>query len=545
MGLINLKRLAIGSKRLFKMSPSKRFNGSSTTTFSLYQAIVNQDNGGKIAVTDQFGNLTYDQLKTNSDLISGAIRRELGENARISLLCGNNSRYIQAMLAIWKSGNVAVPLCQSHPPESLKYYVTDSESSSVIVENQKFKDIVQTFLETAGKKVFLLDDLLATGVTTNNEHESQEDAMLLYTSGTTGSPKGVVITADNIKSQIQNMMTVWQWSQHDTILHTLPLHHVHGVVNCLLTPLNAGAKVVMEPKFDADKVWASLLDNPDVNVYMAVPTIYVKLIQKHESFNDKKKDLIKQKLMEKMRLMVSGSAALPTPILHKWHSISGHTLLERYGMTEIGMALTNPYDQNQRLAGYVGIPFPNVTARIVKQGSENQVLVEGGYDGSQVMAKGDLSGDLQIKGPSVFRCYYNRAEATKKEFTEDGWFKTGDTAQYDPEARAYKILGRTSVDIIKSGGYKIGALNIERVLLEHPSITDVAVCGVPDETWGQRVGAVIVASEALQLKSLNEWAKEKLPKYCLPTLLKQMDELPKNAMGKVNKKELVKIAFPV
>jgi len=308
----------------------------------------------------------------------------------------------------------------------------------------------------------------------------------------------------------------------------------------------------VEPKFDAEKVWDHLLHTLDVNVFMAVPTIYVKLIQAHGSLSDEIRPLVKRKLVEKMRLMVSGSAALPTPVLQQWLEISGHTLLERYGMTEIGMALTNPYNQDDRKPGHVGQPFPNVQVRIVAAGSEDDVLVEGHYKGShRVKGAGsaedsDLVGDLQVKGPSVFRCYYNRAEATAKEFTADGWFKTGDTAQFHPDTGSYKILGRTSVDIIKSGGYKIGALDVERVLLEHPLIKEVAVVGVEDDTWGQRVGAVVVVSgdTSLELAQVNEWAKDRLPKYCLPTLLCLMDEIPKNAMGKINKKELVKVAFP-
>lgn len=256
--------------------------------------------------------------------------------------------------------------------------------------------------------------------------------------------------------------------------------------------------------------------------------------------------------------MVSGSAALPTQVLNQWHKISGHILLERYGMTEIGMALTNPYDQDSRKPGHVGNPFPTVHVRIVKPGTDDQILAEGDCDSTRVHrdietseTPDDIVGDLQVKSPSVFRCYYNKPEATNKEFTADGWFKTGDTAQYEPsKARngngTFKIVGRTSVDIIKSGGYKIGALEIERIFLEHPNIKDVAICGVPDLTYGQRVGAVVVMNaESLdfELNNLRDWAKTKIPHYSLPTKLKIMEELPRNAMGKVNKKELVKIAF--
>ena len=263
-------------------------------------------------------------------------------------------------------------------------------------------------------------------------------------------------------------------------------------------------------------------------------------------------------MSEKLRLMVSGSAALPTQVLNQWQKISGHILLERYGMTEIGMALTNPYDQDLRKPGHVGNPFPTVNVRIVKPGTDNQILAEGDCDSTRVHrdieiseTPDDIVGDLQVKSPSVFRCYYNKQEATKKEFTADGWFKTGDTAQYVPSNTrdgkgSFKLVGRTSVDIIKSGGYKIGALEIERIFLEHPDIKDIAVCGVPDPTYGQRVGAVIVLNDkspGLELDDIRKWAENQMPHYSMPTKLKIMEELPRNAMGKVNKKELVKIAF--
>ena len=265
-------------------------------------------------------------------------------------------------------------------------------------------------------------------------------------------------------------------------------------------------------------------------------------------------------LSQNVRLMVSGSAALPTPVLDQWQKISGHVLLERYGMSEIGMALTNPYEQDSRKPGHVGNPFPSVNVRLVKTGTDDQVIVEGDSESSKMhrdIESGDknvdIVGDLQVKSSSVFRCYYNKPDATKKEFTSDGWFKTGDTAQYVPSPSitgegTFKILGRSSVDIIKSGGYKIGALEVERILLEHPNIKDVAVCGVEDITYGQKVAAVIVLNQtnsSIELTELRSWCKDKMPHYTMPTVLKIMDELPRNAMGKVNKKELIKVAFTV
>jgi len=253
---------------------------------------------------------------------------------------------------------------------------------------------------------------------------------------------------------------------------------------------------------------------PPLTLFMAVPTIYSKLIKEYEGMvpEEQKKAT---KSLEKLRLMVSGSAALPVPILEGWKAISGHTLLERYGMTEIGMALSNPL-KGERIPGTVGFPLPGVQARLV-------------------------DGELRIKGPQVFQEYLNKPEATKASFDEEGWFKTGDTAEVDNHGR-YTILGRSSVDIIKSGGYKISALDIERVLLEHPSISEVAVVGVPSTEWGQVIAALIVPNKKtpnLTLHDVQEFAKQKLAPYKVPRLAHFVDEIPKNAMGKVNKKSLV------
>ncbi len=190
------------------------------------------------------------------------------------------------------------------------------------------------------------------------------------------------------------------------------------------------------------------------------------------------------------------------------------------------------------------MPFPKVEARIVNQ--DNQVLVQADHESGKILSKKDNnepSGDLQIRGPNVFKEYFNRPEATEKEFTNDGWFKTGDTAQFD--GNSFKILGRSSVDIIKSGGYKISALHVERLLLENPAIQDIAVVGLEDLTWGQKVAAVIVldGGSDLTLEDLRRWCKGRMPDYLIPTVLKVLDEMPRNHMGKVNKKELVKSVF--
>jgi malonyl-CoA/methylmalonyl-CoA synthetase len=227
-----------------------------------------------------------------------------------------------------------------------------------------------------------------------------------------------------------------------------------------------------------------------------------------------------------MRLMVSGSAALPASIHERWHQLTGHHLLERYGMTEIGMALSNPL-HGERRPGCVGQPLPGVEIRLI------------GDDGHEV-AETLLPGEIQVRGPTVFREYWNRPDATRDSFI-DGWFRTGDIAV--PDRGSYRILGRASVDIIKSGGYKLSALEIETALLDHPAIRECAVVGLPDAEWGELTAAAVTlhAAQSLDLDTLRHWCRDRLSFYRIPRRLLVVDSLPRNAMGKVNKPEVRKL----
>ncbi|XP_078689128.1 malonate--CoA ligase ACSF3, mitochondrial-like [Branchiostoma floridae x Branchiostoma belcheri] len=288
-----------------------------------------------------------------------------------------------------------------------------------------------------------------------------------------------------------------------------------------------------------------------MNVFMAVPTVYAKMIEHYDRHYTKPRvrDYVRAVCREKVRLMVSGSAALPQPIMERWEEITGHRLLERYGMTEIGMALSNPLHGDRR-AGTVGKPLPGVEVRIVQQtsaaGSQNTTVVaQGNHSYTQVFpGLEEQEGELLVKGPGVFKQYWNRPDATTDAFTQDGWFKTGDTAVL--RDGYFSILGRTSVDIIKSGGYKISALDVERHLLAHDGIADCAVVGVSDMTWGQRVAAILVLRKgaSLSLGELKDWGKDRMPSYIIPSEIKIVPVLPRNAMGKVNKKDLLKEFFP-
>ena len=346
---------------------------------------------------------------------------------------------------------------------------------------------------------------------------------MVYTSGTTGRPKGVVTTHANLRAQVTSLIAAWEWTVGDAILLVLPLHHVHGIVNVLACALWAVARCEMLAKFDGPRVWGRLADD-DLTLFMAVPTIYNKLIAAWEAAPPERQRAYAAGCA-RLRVMISGSAALPIRTLERWQAISGHVLLERYGMTEIGMALSNPL-RGERRPGFVGTPLPGVEVRLVDEQGRP--------------AQPGTPGEIEVRGPNVFLEYWRRPDATAQAF-RDGWFRTGDMAVL--EQGAYRILGRTSVDIIKSGGYKISALEIEDVLRAHPAIAECAVVGVEDAEWGERICAAVELRDdvTLALEELQRWAKQRLAPYKVPRALRCVAALPRNAMGKVTKPEVARL----
>jgi malonyl-CoA/methylmalonyl-CoA synthetase len=312
------------------------------------------------------------------------------------------------------------------------------------------------------------------------------------------------------------MVEAWDWTAADRIVCVLPLHHVHGLVNVTFTSLSVGAVLETPGGFDAIKTWERLASG-DVTIFMAVPTVYSRLVRAWLDADEATKARWSSRAAL-LRLMVSGSAALPVSTLEQWREISGHVLLERYGMTELGMALGNTLDR--RVPGHVGWPFPGVEVRIV---SEDVVDVP----------DGDV-GELLVRGTQVFNRYLNRPDATAESFV-DGWFRTGDVAQQTPDG--YRLLGRASVDIIKSGGEKVSALDIEEVFRTHPAIADCAVVGLPDEEWGERVAMAWIADSADRPTDaeFRAWGKERLAPAKVPFNYLCIGELPRNPMGKVTK----------
>jgi malonyl-CoA/methylmalonyl-CoA synthetase len=479
---------------------------------------------GRRAVIATEGAFTYRGLleasaQVASRLLEGA--SDLREQ-RAAFLAPSGFHYVAVQWGIWRAGGVAVPLCVTHPQAEIEYVLADADISILIV-SPEFENVARLLAASRQCRLLFTTEIFEAALTPLPEIHGSRRAMILYTSGTTSKPKGVVTTHDNLAAQTTSLITAWEWTSADHILHVLPLHHIHGVINVLTCALWAGATCEMLPKFEAERVWQRFAQG-GLTLFMAVPTIYVKLIAAWEAAS-REEQIAWSNAARQMRLMVSGSAALPVRVLEKWRAISGHVLLERYGMTEIGMALSNPL-RGERRAGYVGAPLPNVEVRRVDEAGN-------------VIAH-ETPGEIQVRGPNVFLEYWRKPEATRAAFRE-GWFCTGDIAVV--ENNGYRILGRASVDIIKTGGYKVSALEIEEVLREHSSIAECAVVGVADEEWGERVCVALVLRERneLSLVELREWARTRLAAYKLPTRLLALPELPRNVMGKVEKREIVKL----
>lgn len=488
----------------------------------------------------------------------------------------NDQRLIHAVtfLAILASHAIAVPLAPSFPPSELRY-VLDHSQSCALLSSAKFaklaSEVLKEDLESKPKSVQL--EKIQQGSQDTSSIEWTEDittgesGLMLYTSGTTARPKGVLLHQSVLAAQALSLLEAWKYSPKDRLLHVLPLHHIHGTVNALVTPLMAGSTIEFLFPFTTDGVWNRLaapflpdakLSQPRITFLTAVPTVWSRLIQSHPQLLEETQKATKTAInRQNLRLNISGSAALPTPTKQAWTDLSsGNVLLERYGMTEVGMALSCGLDDNDRIDGAVGWPLPSVEARLVDPDTHETIS-----DNQE-----DKSGEIQLRGPTIFRGYWQNPEATAKEFTTDGWFKTGDMAVRKTHSNtgtgssgswaqgpAYHILGRQSADIIKTGGEKVSALEIERQLLSLDAVAECAVVGLDSETWGQKVAAIVVLSDAGKTagKEGKEWGamdmrralKSRLVAYKIPQDLKVVEQIPRNAMGKVNKKKLVAKVF--
>ncbi|KAM0335468.1 hypothetical protein ACHAQA_000516 [Verticillium albo-atrum] len=528
----------------------------------------------------RYGELLGDVRRARDELQAAAGKPAL-DGERIAFLVENSYDYVVTLLAALAARSIAVPLSPAFPAAELQYILNQSEAS-LLVSSAKFaakaRDVLATELASKPAQLELQKHVGGAAHETVELEDSNpgEAGMMLYTSGTTNRPKGVLLPQSVLTAQSQSLIEAWEYTPKDHLLHVLPLHHIHGTVNALLTPLFAGSTIEFLFPFNPDAVWNRLAApftpsstspaKEKITFFTVVPTVYSRLLSSHKSLPAALAEPAREAVSpDNMRLAISGSAALPTPVKEAWRRLShGTLLLERYGMTEVGMALSCGLAPADRADASVGWPLPSVEARLVDTDT-GAVIPEG----DRIDASGrERTGEIQLRGPTVFREYWRNPTATAKEFVADAdgrgpWFKTGDVAvrravegagigEAQPWAKGdmYFIQGRQSADIIKTGGEKVSALEVERELLTLGEVAEAAVVAVPSGKWGQKVGAVVILDRDV-LPEGKTWSpmdmrralRGRLANYKIPQVLKVVDHIPRNAMGKINKKELVKEVF--
>jgi malonyl-CoA/methylmalonyl-CoA synthetase len=467
-----------------------------------------------------------DQLVAQTAMYLQSLGVQPGD--RVALQLTKSLEFILLHLATIRLGAITLPLNLAYPPDEIEYFLGDSgaklfftlESSKEKIQSiqprlPELKECI--FLDPADPSQF---ELLISGyqslISNSLISDLSETAVIIYTSGTTGRPKGAEITHANLISNLKALHEAWGWQPDDVLLHVLPIFHVHGLFVALHGALHAGATTLLMREFDAHRT-LQMLASGQCTVFMAVPTIHQRLLDVPDA---------SQFDLSGVRLITSGSDRLPDEVFSGYQQTFHYTLLERYGMTETGMNCSNPLYGERRL-GSVGLPLSGVEVRVVNP------------ENDRLLPEGDI-GEVQLRGPNVFKGYWKQPQKTAESFTADGWFRTGDLGFCGPDG--YLTLCGRSKDLIISGGLNIYPPEVERVLAEHPSVAACAVIGCPDREWGERVTAVVVLNrgESVSGPDLIAFCRERLAPYKSPKSIIFRDELPRNAMGKVQKAELRK-----
>ena len=470
--------------------------------------------------TDSGLNYSWRDLERGTAMMANLLESlKLPAGARIAVQVEKSVEAMMLYLATLRAGYIFLPLNTAYQSAEIEYFIGNAEPAVVVCASRNFGWVSKIAFKAGTQNVFTLDDdrtgsLLDRTSHCSAEHEiairDEDDlAAILYTSGTTGRSKGAMLSHGNMLSNARVLKDYWGWKPGDVLIHALPIFHVHGLFVALHGALINGSKMIWLSRFDAKLVVKKL---PEASVFMGVPTLYVRLLAEPG---------LTLEACRNMRLFVAGSAPLLIETFNDWQQRTGHTILERYGMSETAMLTSNPYAGGERRGGTVGFALPGVQVRV--QDDEGQAL-----------SAGEVGG-IQVSGPNVFKGYWRMPEKTKEEFTADGFFKTGDVGKID--AQGYITIVGRSKDLIISGGYNVYPAEVEACINDMPGVAESALIGVPHPDFGEAGVAVIIAKPGAALEAdrivaalKSQLANFKIPKHCFV-----VDELPRNTMGKVQK----------
>lgn len=466
--------------------------------------------------------LTYSwrDLERSTAMMANLLQSlNLPEGSRVAVQVEKSVEAMVLYLATLRAGYVFLPLNTAYQRSEIEYFIGNAEPAVVVCSSKNFGWVSKIAFTAGTQNVFTLDadrrgSLLDRAAHCSDQHEvaiKQADdlAAILYTSGTTGRSKGAMLSHGNLLSNALVLKDYWGWKKGDVLIHALPIFHVHGLFVAIHGALINGSKMIWLSKFDPKQVVEKL---PEATVFMGVPTLYVRLLAEPG---------LNREACRNMRLFIAGSAPLLIETFNEWKERTGHTILERYGMSETAMLTSNPYQGGERRGGTVGFALPGVSLRV--QSEEGQPLPVGEIGG------------IQVKGPNVFKGYWRMPEKTAEEFTADGYFKTGDVGKID-ERGYITIVGR-SKDLIISGGYNVYPAEIEGYINEMPGVAESALVGVPHPDFGEAGVAVVIPKPGITLDADRIVAelKSKLANFKIPKQCFLVSELPRNTMGKVQK----------
>jgi malonyl-CoA/methylmalonyl-CoA synthetase len=472
---------------------------------SLFPALVG-GSGERVALRFGERSLTYAQLGA----AAGAVAARIHGVGRVAVWATPELETAVGVVGVLLAGAAAVPLNPKSGEKELAHILSDSAPQSVLAAPGAELPAALGDLERVDV------DAYGTGAVPEDRTSEGDPALIVYTSGTTGPPKGAVIPRRALATTLDALADAWQWTGDDVLVHGLPLFHVHGLVLGVLGPLRRGGSVRHLGRFGTEGVTRELTDG--ATMLFGVPTMYHRIAEALPG------DPELAKALGRARLLVSGSAALPVHDHERITAATGQRVIERYGMTEtlitIGTRAGGP-----AVPGAVGTVLPGIRARVL------------GESGAPAPADGEAIGELQVRGPTLFSGYRNLPDVTAASFTVDGWFRTGDVASVDPDG-VHRIVGRSSTDLIKSGGYRIGAGEVENALLTHPAVREAAVIGVPHADLGEEIVAYVVAG-GVSGRELIDFVADRLSVHKRPRTVHLVESLPRNAMGKVQKKRLL------